>query len=115
MLREVKADTSSADTPDPPKQPNLTAGETWFLSKEGPMEQGLWKCTFLSGIVHFKGHNVQSEDWSPGDSTSVALRNHSGEVGGLVGDRKVSTHVILVKWKFMQFSTYLSRMFLLIS
>ena len=47
------------------------------------MEQGLWKCTFLLGIVHFKVHNVQSEDWSPGDSTSVALRNSSREVGGV--------------------------------
>ena len=56
-----------------------------------------------------------NEDYSPGDSTSVALRNRSREVGGLVWDRKVSTHVILVKRKFVQFSTYLSRTFLLIS
>lgn len=44
-------------------------------------------------------------------------RNRSREVGGLVvgAARKVSTLVILVKDEFMQFSTYFSRMFLLVS
>ena len=43
----------------------------------------------------------QNEDYSPGDSIHIALRNCSKMVGG-----KVSIYVILVKREFMQLSTY---------
>ena len=48
----------------------------------------------------------------------MASRNRSREVAGqgvVAAGRKVSTHVILVKQEFMQFSTYFSRTFLLVS
>ena len=43
----------------------------------------------------------QNEDYSPGDSIHISLRNCSKMVGG-----KVSIYVILVKREFMQLSTY---------